>query len=255
MVLAPLGALALCAAIAAASDAVPMLDLAVARADLIVVARVVGMIDTKPQAQARRHLEAHWIVVEKTLMGHDETGQRLRARPQGLRWEAGRSYVLFLEVGEDDSVTAVPQPLTEATVASVASVREHIAAQGGAVQPARVIWIRYDGGWGAGLLAEFGVASDGRFEYRVKRAAERGDAPEEVWAGTLPAESLADLVRQIEDAGEAPSADDAGQVSIRWATAGGGTRRATWWLPQEPPASTLLEAVDRLARRYGRPRR
>ena len=36
-----------------------MIDL-VKNADLIVVARVVGIIDPKPAAQSRKHREAHW---------------------------------------------------------------------------------------------------------------------------------------------------------------------------------------------------
>lgn len=122
----------------------------VKEADLIVVGRVISLIDLKPAARTRKHREAHWIRVERTLKGSDETGQRLRARPNGLLWEDGKSYILFLKRLGGDWVEAIPQQLVEASQAPIAAVVKEVASQGGGVSLRRSLWMKYTGGWGGG---------------------------------------------------------------------------------------------------------
>ncbi len=66
-------------------------------ADLVIVARVVGLVDQSPSAQTRRTREVHTVLVEQTLQGCDESALTLVVRPNGEDWEIGRSYVLFLK--------------------------------------------------------------------------------------------------------------------------------------------------------------
>ncbi len=144
------------------------MDESVKEADLIVVARVIGIIDTKPAASVRKDLQAHWIRVERTLKGVDETGQRLRARPDGMLWKDGQSYILFLKRLGGDSVESTFQQLIEATQASIAAIAEEVTAQGAGVSPKRLLWMKYVGGWGGGLIAEFFVTVDGDFEWKQR---------------------------------------------------------------------------------------
>lgn len=221
---------------------------AIDASDLIVVGRVVGLVDTKPIAATRREREVHWIDVERTLAGGDEAGQRLRVRPNGLLWEDGRSYVLFLKRGDGDWAEAVTQPDVPASPERIASVEAVLAERGRGVEPRRLVWIRYTGGWGGGLLAEFSVTGGGDFVWRGK--ADPGSEPVEL-AGTLPAGETAGLIEWIEGAGPGPISDDAGIVSVRWLDAGGEARDRSYLRPDRPPASELLDRVERLARRYG----
>ena len=221
-------------------------------ADLIVVARVIGLIDTKPIARSRPHREPHWIHVERTLEGYDETGHRLRVRPNPLPWKNGKSYVLFLNWLGSDWSEAIPQELVEATDESITTVVNEIAAQGRGMQPMRALWMRYTGGWGGGVLSEFSVTGDGHFEWN-KRIEPGGGAlvKYEQRIGKLPEDALSSLIRQVAEAGLGPSADDSGQVAIRWLDAKGEALLKGYSRPDLPPASDLLETVEALARKHG----
>ena len=220
----------------------------VKEADLIVVGRVLGLIDPTPAAQTRKHREAHWVRVERTLKGSEETGQRLRARPNGLLWEDGKSYVIRLKWMEGDWVEAVPQPRIEATEGHIAAAIAEVATQGGGVSPRRALAMRYTGGWSAEVMAEFFVTVEGTFAWRRRIA--KGRYEEQL--GTLPKEVVARLVRQIAQAGPGPAADDAGSVAFRWLDATGEARSRTYLIPDQPPCSKLLEAIEAVARRHGR---
>jgi hypothetical protein len=217
-------------------------------ADLVAVARVIGIIDPKPEARTRKHLEAHWILVERTLKGNDEAGQRLRARPNGLRWEDGKSYVLFLKWLAGDWVEAVPQQPTDATDSHVAAVLREIAAQGSGVAPRRALWMRHTGGWSPEVATEFSLAVNGRFEW--KKRLPTGDY--EKRRGELPAREVARLVERVAKAGPGPAVDDAGVVSFRWLDATGTAQSRIYAAPDQPPSVTLLQAIEELARRHGR---
>jgi hypothetical protein len=220
----------------------------VKEADLIVVARVIGLIDPKPAAQTRKHREAHWVQVERTLKGSEETGQRIRARPNGLAWEDGKSYVMFLKWLEGDWVEAVPQQLIESTESHIGAAIAEVATQRGGVSPRRALTMRYTGGWSTEVAAEFSLAVTGQFAW--KKRLPTGDYEER--RGTLPARDVTRLVDQVATAGPGPVVDDAGIVSFRWLDATGTAQTRIYAAPDQLPTVTLLKTVDELVRRYGR---
>ncbi len=231
----------------------PPRPLAVREADLIVVARVVGLIDTKPVAHTRRHLEASWIHVRRTLKGSDETGQRLRAQPNGQWWEAGKSYVLLLKRREGDWVEAVPGQPIAATTANIAAAAREVTAQGGSVLAKRVLSMKHTGGWGTGPIAEFFVTADGAFEWRQGlQTGQRVERKPETRTGRLSKDTVARLIGQVARTGPGLAADDAGMVTFHWLDAQGRAQSKTFSTPDQPPCSQLLETVQTLARRYGR---
>jgi len=235
-----------------AGDRDPEFARLVKAADLVVVARVVGPIDAKPIARTRPHREAHWIQVERTLQGYDETGHRLRVRPNPLPWQDGKSYVLFLQWLGGDWVQAIPQELVEANDRSIATVASVVAALGGGVHSMRALWIRHSGGWGAGVSSEFLATVDGTFEWKKRIGSSGGAAVEyERRSGKLPEETLKNLVARVAEAGQGPAADDYGEVSIQWLDANGEVRSKNYFRPDRPPVSDLLEAVEALARQFG----
>ncbi len=224
-------------------------------ADLIIVGRIIGLIDTKPVARTRKHLEAHWIRVERTLKGADEAGQRLRAVPHGLSWVDGESYVLFLKRRGGDLVDAISQQPLEATAERIAEVVLEVEAQGSGVSPKRAVWMTYEGGWGGGVLAELIVTEEGDFEWRRRRDGGPKEAPQyEVLVGRSSVADVGRLIRQIEAAGPGPGADDAGILTVRWLDASGRAQMKAYLLPQKPPSSALLEAAEAFARSTGRPK-
>lgn len=235
-----------------AGERSPTIAQSVKEADLIIVGRVISLIDPKPAARARKPLEAHWVHVERTLKGIDESGLRLRARPNGLRWEDGESYVMFLKWQDIDWVEAVPQRLLQATKATIDAVAKEVAVQGAGVSPKRVVWMRHTGGWGAGVLAEFFVTVDGRFEWKKWLQDSPPDKPRyETRAGRLSQEVIASLIGQIARAGPGPIIDDAGIVTFRWLDAKGGAQFRTYMMPDGPPCADLLKMIESIARKYG----
>ncbi len=116
----------------------------------------------------------------------------------------------------------------------------------------RALWMRYTGGWGAGVLSEFSVTVDGHFEWN-KRFEPGGGAlvKYEQRIGKLPEDALSSLIRQVAEAGLGPAADDYGQVAIRWLDAKGEALLKGYSRPDLPPASDLLETVEALARKHG----
>ena len=152
----------------------PGIGATVQRSDLIVVARVLGLADKKPEAQTRRQLEVHMIRVEQTLKGNDTTGQQLAVRPDTLSWQDDRSYIFFLspQLSEGMMINAVvPQPVLAASQASIDEVADIVAAQGGAVDPRLILWITEDSGTGA--EPRLTLAENGEFQ----RWQDRRDAP------------------------------------------------------------------------------
>ncbi|MCI0400626.1 MAG: hypothetical protein L0Z68_04915 [Gammaproteobacteria bacterium] len=225
---------------------------AVSEADLIVLGRVIGIIDPKPHALTQKHLEAHWIHVEQTLKGNDETGQRLSARPKGLLWEDGESYVIFLKRMGGDWFEAIPQQLLEATEAHLAAVMEEVHTQGSGVSPRLVLWMKYTGGLTTGVLAEFYVSVEGHFEWKKRLQSHSNEEQQyETRSGRLSPDAIASLIRQIEQAGPSSAADDAGIVAFRWLDAREDTQSKAFVMPDHPSSTRLLETIETLARRHG----
>jgi hypothetical protein len=234
--------------IAAAADRSPSVAESVKEADLVIVGRVIGLIDPTPVARTRKHLEGHWIRVEDTLKGIDETGERLRARPNGLLWEDGNSYVMFLRRTDGGWVDALPRyPL--GPEASIGVVIDEVAAQRGQVIPKPVLSMKQNFGPNARIRAEFTVSKDGTFYWT---RSDSGDHQYERRTGRLPSHTLTALIRQIEDAGPGPVVDDSSStITLAWRTAAGETRARGYSVPEQPPAADLLQAIETLVLRYG----
>ncbi len=221
-------------------------------ADLIVVGRVIGLIDSKPDAITRKHLEAHWIHVAQTLKGIDETGQKLAGRPNGLLWENGKSYIIFLKrVGIGNFAEVVPQSLMEATQANINTIRNKVEAQGYSVRPKPGVWMQHTGGWGAGVIAEFYVTVDGNFEWKQRlQTVKSAESQYEKRAGRLPEDVILSLIQQVAQAGPGPAFDDAGQVTFRWLDAKGEAQFKGYSAPDMLPAIELLETIETLTHQH-----
>lgn len=220
----------------------------VGEANLVIVGRVLGTVDTKPDAQARKHLEAHWVRVEQTLMGSDAAGQRFMVRSSGLTWQDGEAYVLALSWVEGNQANAVAQPLAVASEANIAAAREAVAANGGTVEPRRVLWMRHVGGWQVAPTTELIVGADGGFTWTA--AAPAGER----LSGRFPNDVVAGLIRRVAEAGEGPRVDDTGSVTFRWLDAAGQAQIKRYAVPDAPPATALPGLVETLAREHGSPR-
>jgi hypothetical protein len=230
----------------------PAIVQAVGKANLIVVGRVIGLIDPKPAARDRKHLEAHWIFVVETLKGVDETGQQLAARPNGLLWEDGKSYIIFLQrTGMGNFAEAVTQQLVEANDANIAVIRDEILAQGGSVISQPILWMQYVSGFGT-VIAELLVTVEGNFEWK-KQLQIGGDAePEyERLIGNLPEEAIADLITQIGPIEPGLIADDSGIITFRWSDEEGKTQSSSCYTLDNPSCVELLQTVETLAREHG----
>ncbi len=114
------------------------------QSDLIVVAHVIGLADSKAAAQNRRHREIHLIKVKHTLKGYEMAGQQLAVRPNAQSWSTDQSYIFFLnpDLPLQSMTQAVPlQPILKATPANIDSVTAILNTQGTAVSSRIVIWI------------------------------------------------------------------------------------------------------------------
>lgn len=222
-------------------------------ADLIVVARILGLVDPNPAARARKHLEAHWIFVEETLHGSDESGQSFRARPNGLAWEDGKSYILFLSRINGDWVEADPRQLLQATETAIRAVTQGLAEQGGGLSPRRAVWMRHTGPWGTGVLAEFFVTVDGDFEWK-KRAGSgwRTERKHDTRSGRLSQDAIRGLIERIARAAPGPAADDAGRVSFRWLDPAGEAQSKGCNAGSQSPSAELVKTIEALVLKYGR---
>jgi len=222
------------------------IDQATRDADLVVIARVVGMIDDKPGAEARKAREAHWIDIERVLKGSDEAGQRFGAQPNGMIWQDGARYIMFLDWPYGNWVEAIP-PSIAASEANVARVAVTVARQGAGVTPARVLWMRLVGGWQIAPSAEFIVGADGKFVWRERV----GDNDFTVRTGALDKGAIAALIKRIAGTRPGPVVDDGGTVSFRWLDADRKPRFAQFSTPDRPPAAGLVAAIRKLAQRRG----
>ena len=225
------------------------------QADLVIVGKIIGMADTKPQAKTRKHLEVHRIEVLRTLKGVDCAGKVLAVRPNGLLWEDGKSYVIHIRRPTlADFCEAAQQMRTEATQANMKEAMKAIAAVGGSVQPRPALWMVHKGGWGAGVLQELRVSAAGDFQYVHRPVAPRGQPRAFTrLAGKLPAGKLKELRAQVAAAGKGPMAEDAGYVLFGWTDEAGKRQGKGYSHPREAPCAGLLALVDKLARAHGRP--
>jgi hypothetical protein len=236
-----------------ANSQISNLEWLVRNADFVVVGKVIGLIDTKPVAHSRKHLEAHWILVEQTLKGIDETGRRLGARPNGLLCEDGRSYIIFFKRVGINWFEALPQKLTEASQTSVDAVVKEAASLGEGVTASPVLWMQHTGGWTPGTMAELFVTREGNFEWKERLdPLGSGEPKYKKLTGHFPEEVMVSLIQQVARAGPGPIIDDAGHLDFRWLDANDQTQFKNFLAPDQPPASKLLNTIVKLVRKYGR---
>lgn len=211
------------------------------QSELVVVARVLGLVDRKPEAQTRRHREVHLIQVERTLKGYEMTGQQLAVRPNSLTWEYGRSYLFFLNPAlpvSSMTQAVLPQPILQATEANIDAVVAIVAAQGGTVSPRLVLWITEDSGFG--VVRKLTVAETGEFRWRRNTQG----LPAEL-AGTL-AKSATDMLRSVISETETSiPPDDAAIVVFNWLSADLVVHSKTF-AADSPHTVALLHRVEQL---------
>jgi hypothetical protein len=223
------------------------MEAAVEAANFVVQARIVGMIDTKPAARHRKHREAHWVDIERTLKGNDETSTRFRVRPNGQHWQDGRSYILFLDWVVGDWAEAVPQPLLAATAANLDQVAAVVADRGEGVATRRVFWMKHQGGWQPKPWADWIVGADGAFEWRHCVADCQSPKPRYATrTGRVAQAAIDDLIGRIETAPARPIADDIDTVSFRWLDPSGAPHLAVFPLETNSPAQGLIDAIEAL---------
>jgi len=218
---------------------------AAAQADLIVVARVLGLADSKPEAQARRHLEVHLIEVERTLKGREMRGRRLAVRPSPLAWQDGATYLIFLEseLPASSMVQPVPtQPILPATPANVAAVLDVLAAQGSAVSPPLILWMIETSGSERGTVREFLLSESGSFEWRRRVAGQTDEL-----TGRLARSEIDALVGELAASERVTLPDDAAVVQFSWLDTGGEVR-ARAFSAEDASTRELLRRVESLAR-------
>lgn len=223
---------------------------AVRSSDLVIIGRVIGLVDQKPEAMQRKSREMHWVDVVKTLKGNDEVGERFAVRPLGPAWQDAKSYVLFLEWGGSNFANSRYVPALPATENNIAAVRREIAAQGAGPTPRRTYWVLHASGWQLAPATEFIVTADSRFVWsrRLPGAAEGSRA--EILRGTLPKSALASLVRGAEGLPTAVSGDDEGKVTVHWRDASGKKQAKDLGPTSGRAAKSVLQEIEALARRH-----
>jgi len=222
--------------------------------DLIVVGRVIGLIDSKNSALTRKHLEAHRVRVERTLMGIDVTNQVLHLRPNGLLLVDDQSYVFFLRKLNWDWFEIVSKELMEASEVNIDVVVENIDSQGGEVSPKRQLWMKYADGLGKEVMTEFFVTLDGYFEW-INHHLQIINTKEVVYEkriGKLPKDVVASIISQVVQAEPGSAIDDADIIAFRWLNTKGEVHSKTFYKPNQPPATNLIKTIETLARKYGR---
>lgn len=216
----------------------------VSTADEIVVGKVIGVIESKPQAADRKGHEAHWVEVTRSIKGVNETGQRIAVRPNGHVWDDGGEYLLFLNRrGVGHWFEAIPATAVAATQEVIHQARDWVRDDGGGVIAEPVLWIQHEDGSGGGLLWELYITSQGRFDWYKKSLEADDDWQEQRLCGTLPREVVATMLRLIDQTGPGPLADDTGMVSIRYVpvdTDARGVQFKGYAVPDEAPCEELL---------------
>jgi len=225
-------------------DAMRELPTLVRQADLIVAAKVLGMVDSAPDANRRKEREVHRVRVQTTLQGFDETGRTLLVNPRGMLLADGESYVFFLRRLEGNLLEALGRQLVGASDRNLDLIRKEVASRGNAVHPGRVLWVRHSGGWQREPDAEFFVDGRNHFEWTTRDGSQTR-------IGTLPAAIVQDLIAKVRAASPGPITDDAGMVSFHWVDPSGEVVTKTFHAPATGPGAELLATIARLARQHG----
>lgn len=230
------------------------------KADTIVIGQVVRTVDTKPGAEARKAHEAHWIHVVRTLKDHDLAGQRIKVRPNGVRWNDGAPVLLFLTYRGtgfyDAAPIAVERDRFEAIVATVRAIA-------GEPKPKLALRMRFVScGCGPTACActgaarnEFALEKSGAFVWTSHRAGDpaRGTAPRtERRVGTMDPAAVNTLLARLARTKPMPLADCGGTVEFAITGDAGDTRYVAHSLQAPTHADALVGAVEALVTKLGK---
>jgi len=221
---------------------------AVTKAEYVIVGRVLGLIDPEPAAAKRKHLEAHWVEVERTLKGYDLTARRLKVHPNTLEWTDGRSYVLFLQEMGNGFFKTIPEPVRTGSPESVAMLVQKL---GFGVLPrvqAHMWYLDWANGR-FGVMSELIVTVDGRFQL-IKPVVDqnRNVTPQRtIVSGNLPADGISNLITRIKATKAAPMADDSPFAHFALSVTPGKVEYLTYPLIDSPELEALLKHVEALA--------
>ncbi len=242
---------------------------AIGDASMVVAGRVAGTAvrirDVKVMADKNGKFPLV-VMVDKTIKGPDVSGQEIiiqrtklalddKDKPAlkfdaNLDAEEGKSYIFYLRA--DDSLQlaySVIEEATKATDEALAAAGAEVKAQGGTVEPKRVVWMTHTGGWGAGKLREFTLTKDGDFRY-FSKASKNADPKELV--GKLSKDDVQGLIARLSEAGKGRDADDAGYVAFEFVDKTGKLIHKDYSMPGAAPCSELLAAVANLANKNGK---
>jgi len=230
---------------------------AIKASDYVVIGRIIGMVDRNPSPAApadRKTREAHRVVVQATLKGHDIAQRTIIVRPNTLQWIDGSTYVLFLEDRGNGFFDAIPEVVLTQTPAEIASAARQL---GFAVLPRLELRMRHLGGCcstHSGMLEELRVMADGRFEFEARVKTEDGHLEKkvDVFQGVLPKEALSNLIKSVKTVKKAPLPDGGGLLNFEMSGAPGKVEYHTFTLLGQPEAVEILEAFTRLARANAR---
>jgi len=228
---------------------------AVKASDYVVTGVVIGMVNSNPSEAApadRKIREAHRVVVQTTLKGHDIAGRKVVVRPNTLLWNDGDTYVLFLKDRGNGFFDAIPEPVLTKSAAEIAALASKL---GFAVLPRLQLRLRNLGGCcstHSGTLQDLRVMADGRFELRTRVTTADGHLrPEvDVLTGVLPKSAISNLIKTATGIEKQPLPDGGGLVNLELAGESGKVDYLTFSVLDRPEVNGLLETAVALAREH-----
>jgi hypothetical protein len=216
---------------------------ALAQANLVVLAEIVGLVDTKPGAQLRRAREVHRVRVLTTLKGEDLTGRELIVRPASMSWPDGEQHVLFLMRSGEPFAQAIDTTPVPADSANLRALRALIAERDEGVEPAPLLQAEVVEGWSIEPSAVLNVDVNGRLSWKSVKDEAPGSR-----VGAVPIDRVEALVNRVRTATPGPLTDDGSMLRVRWQEAAGKEQTAVFDLTSEGTGTMLLEAIRDLVR-------
>ena len=216
---------------------------ALTRANLVVVAEIVGLVDTKPGAQLRRAREVHRVRVITTLKGEDLTGRELIVRPASMSWPDGEQHVLFLVRSGEPFAQAIDTTPMLADSANVRALRTLIAARDEGVEPASLFQAEVVEGWSIEPSSVLNVDVNGRLSW-MSAISEEPDSR----VGAVSIDRVEALIHRLRTVTPGPLTDDGSMLRVRWQEAAGEEQAAVFDLTSEGTGTMLLEAIRDLVR-------
>ena len=190
-----------------------------------------------------------------TFAGHGATGDFLSVTGKDVVWRPDTEYVLVLDhpgIGELAPTTLVEQ--VQATAGVVEQVRAANVRVPGAVGPSYALCVRHEAGWGAGVLLDFRVTTEGQFRCQETVASDEDASARvaNILIGSVPMDMVWALIQRISRAPSGQEAKDAGEVLFMWRDRSGFACGRRYTLPMADPCRKLTDEVKSLAARWGK---